>query len=277
MLTSSCKTSTKTSQTIDSQVIELAICIGFLLIIVLLGISLFNESGNVDFANKGSCPSSTFLFGTDWLGRDIFKRTISGLTISLFCALISTFLSTIIAIIMAFLQSSSNRLVANISNTICDLICGIPQIVLLLIISIALNRGVAGVILGISLTHWASLSRILRGEIKTIKRSAWYIFAENNYTKIKKFKLVIPELIPQIIVGATLFFPHAIMHESTLTFLGFGLPSETPAIGIILSEASTHLAQGMWWVAIFPGIALILTTLLIKRVADITKSLYGIN
>ena len=72
-------------------------------------------------------------------------------------------------------------------------------------------------------------------------------------------KHMVPHLLPQFIVGLVLLFPHAILHESSITFLGFGLSNEQPAIGIILSEAMKYLITGKWWLALFPGIMLVIT------------------
>ena len=75
-------------------------------------------------------------------------------------------------------------------------------------------------------------------------------------------KHMVPYVLPQFIVGLILLFPHAILHEAAVTFLGFGLPPEQPAIGVILSESMAYLSAGMWWLAVFPGLALIATVLL---------------
>jgi peptide/nickel transport system permease protein len=75
---------------------------------------------------------------------------------------------------------------------------------------------------------------------------------------------MMPHVIPQFIVGLVLMFPHAIMHESSVTFLGFGLRPEEPAIGIILSESMRYLTTGMWWLAVFPGISLLVIVILFE-------------
>ena len=71
-----------------------------------------------------------------------------------------------------------------------------------------------------------------------------------------------PYVLPQFIVGLILLFPHAILHEAAVTFLGFGLPPEQPAIGVILEESMAYLSTGRWWLALFPGLALVLVVLL---------------
>ena len=73
---------------------------------------------------------------------------------------------------------------------------------------------------------------------------------------------MLPYVLPQFLVGLILLFPHAILHEAAITFLGFGLSPEQPAIGIILSESMSYLSAGMWWLAVFPGIALVAVVML---------------
>ena len=73
---------------------------------------------------------------------------------------------------------------------------------------------------------------------------------------------MLPYVFPQYLVGLILLFPHAIMHEAAITFLGFGLPVDVPAIGVILSESMSYLSSGMWWLAVFPGLALVATVML---------------
>ena len=113
-------------------------------------------------------------------------------------------------------------------------------------------------------SHWPSLARLIRAEVLQIKESPYIQIAE-KLGKSKWYiarKHIIPQLLPQFIVGLILIFPHAILHESSVTFLGFGLSTEQPAIGIILSEAMKYLVTGKWWLALFPGIFLVVTVIL---------------
>ena len=79
---------------------------------------------------------------------------------------------------------------------------------------------------------------------------------------------MIPIVLPQYIIGLVLTFPHAILHEASVTFLGFGLSPEAPAIGIILSESMKYLVNGVWHLAFFPGLSLVLLVLLINKLGD---------
>ena len=87
------------------------------------------------------------------------------------------------------------------------------------------------------------------------------------------FADLLPHLLPQFLTGLVLQFPHAILHEASVTFLGFGLPPEQPAVGIILSESMRHLTTGQWWLSLFPGLALVLTVTLFAALGEVLRRL----
>ena len=87
------------------------------------------------------------------------------------------------------------------------------------------------------------------------------------------WKHMMPHLLPQLLVGVVLLFPHAILHEASITFLGVGLPPEQPAIGVILSESMKYLAMGKWWLALFPGLLLVFVVVLFHFIGDMLSRL----
>ena len=110
-----------------------------------------------------------------------------------------------------------------------------------------------------SLSHWPSLARVIREEVLQLRRAPYLLAAER--LGVPRLQIVrhhlLPHLLPQFLTGLILQFPHAILHEASVTFLGFGLSSEQPAIGVILSESMRYLTTGRWWLALFPGLALV--------------------
>lgn len=147
---------------------------------------------------------------------------------------------------------------------------GVPHLILLILISIAAGGGAAGVITGVAVTHWPNLTRLIRAEILQI-RSAQYVQVARKMGKGPlhiALRHIVPHVFPQFAVGLILLFPHAILHEAGITFLGYGLPLDTPAMGVILAESMRHLAAGMWWLAFFPGLALLLVVQLFDVVGD---------
>ena len=91
------------------------------------------------------------------------------------------------------------------------------------------------------------------------------------------WKHMMPHLLPQLLVGVVLLFPHAILHEASITFLGFGLSPEQPAIGVILSESMKYLTMGKWWLALFPGLLLVLVVALFHFIGDTMMTLINPN
>lgn len=260
--------------------LTIGIAISILVLVVIS--SLFINSGEIltNFSIMNQAPSFEHLFGTDWMGRDMFTRTLKGLGLSVQIGAGASILSSIIAVTLAFIGSINKRLDSFIAWLV-DLVLSVPHILLIILISIGLGGGALGVTVGVALTHWTSLTRILRAEIKQINTSEFVKlsekFGKSRFWVAKKH--ILPLVITQIIVGTILIFPHAIMHEASVTFLGFGLSPHEPAIGIILSESMKYLATGDWWLALFPGLSLLVLVLLfdiagenIKKILDPTSA-----
>lgn len=226
------------------------------------------------FVNANQMPSFEHIFGTDWMGRDMFQRTIAGLGLSLMVGFIASAVSTCISIILG-LFSSFNKIADECVAGIIDLFGSIPHILLIIIVSIMFGGGVYGVIMGVGLTHWTPLARVLRSEVKEIKTKEYISLAENlGKSRVWiALKHIFPLIISQIIVGVILMFPHAIMHEAAITFLGFGLPPHEPAIGVILSESMNYLSSGYWWLAFYPGMSLLIVVLLFDLIGENVEKL----
>ena len=226
------------------------------------------------FVNANKMPSLEHLFGTDWMGRDMFQRTIAGLGLSIMVGFIASVVSTFISIVLG-LFSSFNRFADETVAGIIDLFGSIPHILLIILISIMFGGGLMGVVMGVGLTHWTPLARVLRSEVKEI-RTKEYIHLAENLGKSKVWiatKHIFPLIVSQIIVGVILMFPHAIMHEAAITFLGFGLPPHEPAIGVILAESMNYLSSGYWWLAFYPGMSLLIVVLLFDLIGENVEKL----
>lgn len=229
-----------------------------LVAMIIGGLLIPADQIKIDFALKNKAPSIRHIFGTDWLGRDMFFRTLKGLTFSLAVGILAAFSSTVIALLFSLL-ASWNKAMDYFVTWLIDLFLSVPHLVTLLLISFAFGGGFKGVVIGLALTHWPSLTRLLRAEIWQLGQ-AEYVGISKRLGKSKLWVArhhFLPHLMPQLVVGFILLFPHAILHEAAITFLGFGLSTETPAIGIILSESMRYLSTGAWWLAFFPGLSLL--------------------
>ena len=240
-----------------------------LITIVISSWILSGESLPVDFGAKNLAPSLEHPFGTDWMGRDMLTRTVEGLGLSIVIGTIASTFSSALAIILGLLSSAGKKADAFVSWLV-DLFLSIPHLLLIILISIGLGGGAVGIIVGVALTHWTSLTRVVRAEIKQLKTQE-YIHISQNLGRSKWWvatKHIMPHLIPQILLGTILMFPHAILHEASATFLGFGLSPHEPAIGIILSESMKYLSVGYWWLAFFPGLSLLIVVLVFDLIGD---------
>ena len=238
----------------------LVFSVALLSVILILSFALSNANLRLNIAGKNLAPSLQHVFGTDWLGREMLTRTIKGLRLSLlvgtFASMISVFLATAMGIGAAIFGKKADTFI----SWLIDLFIGMPHLVFMILISFIVGGGIRGIVLGVSLTHWMSLTRVVRAEVLQLK-NAEYIHVSKSYGKSPWYiacKHILPSIFPQIMVGFLLMFPHVILHEAALTFLGFGLSPQTPAIGIILSEAMKHISTGKWWLILFPGLLLVI-------------------
>ncbi|MEC4176695.1 ABC transporter permease [Adlercreutzia sp. R7] len=246
-----------------------------LAVAVAAGLLLQPAAQTVDFAAKNLAPSLAHPFGTDWMGRDMFCRTLAGLSTSVLVGLGAAVASALIALGLAAAAALGPRWADHAVSWLTDLMMGIPHIVLLILISYALGKGFWGVTIGVALTHWPSLARVLRAEILQCK-SADYVTAAARLGQSRAsiaVRHMLPYVLPQFVVGLVLLFPHAILHEAAITFLGFGLPPEMPAVGVILSESMGYLSAGLWWLAVFPGVALVACVMLFDVVGESLRKL----
>ncbi len=224
---------------------------------------------------RNVAPTWDYLFGTDWLGRDMFTRTMMGLSLSIRVGLIGAIGSTVIALTLGMVAATMGKTVDRVISWLIDLFLSVPHLVALILISFTVGGGFKGVVIGLIATHWPSLARVIRAEVMQV-RSAEYVQMSRRLGKSNGWIAVhhiFPHLVPQVIIGFMLLFPHAILHEAAITFLGLGLSPHEPAIGIILSESMKYLSSGLWWLAFFPGLALLIVVRLFDKIGESLKVL----
>lgn len=234
------------------------------------GVLIPDDAVAGNFLNARQPPSWQYPFGTDALGRNLLMRTLKGLSVSMTVGFAASLISAVVAVFVGIAAATGSKRVDACMNWLIDLVMGVPHTILIILISFALGRGLRGLLIGIAATHWCSLARLIRGEVLQL-RSQQYVAVSRKLGKSSGWILVnhlLPHLLPQFFVGLILMFPHAILHEASVSFLGFGLPPEQPAIGIILSESMRYISTGMWWSAVLPGLALVLIVLLVDKLGD---------
>lgn len=251
------------------------IIIGAILLLMIIFSKFWVDTDKIltNLDARNIAPSWEYLFGTDWLGRDMFIRTMMGLSLSIRVGLIGAVGSTIIALILGMAAATMGKTVDRFISWLIDLFLSVPHLVALILISFTVGSGFKGVVIGLIATHWPSLARVIRAEVMQV-RSAEYVQVSKRLGKSNQWIAIhhiLPHLVPQVIIGFTLLFPHAILHEAAITFLGLGLSPHEPAIGIILSESMKYLSSGLWWLAFFPGLALLVVVRLFDKIGESLK------
>jgi peptide/nickel transport system permease protein len=253
------------------------LCLAVLAGVVVGAFLIGDQDLRSNLAERTLRPSLTHLFGTDALGRDMLGRTLKGLSLSLWVGLLASIISTAISLILALSALIFGRFADTVVGILVDMCLGLPHLVLLVLICFALGGGTHAVIIAVALTHWPRLTRILRAEVLQVMTSD-YIAASRQFGKSWTFiarRHLIPHLVPQLLVGFLLLFPHAILHEAALTFVGFGLEPSKPAIGVLLAESMRYLTAGYWWLGVFPGLALVAVVLAFDGVADGLRTVFS--
>ena len=247
----------------------------FLTAMTAAGIFCRQEALVTDFSRRNLAPCPEYWFGTDWMGRDMLARTLAGLSMSIRIGLFTAGISACIALVLGVTAAVMGKMADRVISFLIDTIMGIPHLLLLILVSYALGKGFRGVAVGVALTHWPSLTRVIRGEVLQLKNSEFYQISRKLGWGRGRAALrhMLPHILPQFMVGLILLFPHAILHESSITFFGFCLSSQQPAIGVILSESMRYLITGQWWLALFPGLMLVVTVLLFDAAGNSLRKL----
>ena len=252
--------------TLGAALIAAAIVVALVIGALILG----GRGINADFSARLEGPSASYWFGTDQLGRDMFARTVHGLNLSLWIGLAASAVSVVIASVLAVFAATCGRWADELVALLVDVAMGLPHLLLLILISFALGGGTAAVVIAVAATHWPRLTRVLRAEILQ-QRQAGYVIAARRMGRswgAIGWQHFVPHLMPQLLVGFVLLFPHAILHEAALTFLGFGLEPSGPAIGMLLSESMGYLLAGKWWLGLFPGFCLLALVLCFDAIGN---------
>jgi peptide/nickel transport system permease protein len=229
---------------------------------ILLGSLCVREAGlSTDLQSRNLPPMLGKPLGTDWLGRDMLTRVLLGLRLSLWVGFLAALWSAVMGVAAGLAGGFLGGLVDRVVAWLIDLVMSLPHLVFQILIAFAVGGGAKGVLTAIAFTHWASLARVVRAEAQRLRtrefvllstklgRPGWWIARHH----------LLPHLLPQFLVGLILMFPHAISHEAALSFIGVGLMPHHPSMGIVLAESLRHLSTGFWWLAVFPGVALVVT------------------
>jgi peptide/nickel transport system permease protein len=240
------------------------------------------ESGQNDFGIPVG-PSHTFWFGAEGPGRDLFVRTMYGTRTALEVGLAATALSVLIGLAVGLAAGYFGGIIDTALSRIADVMLALPQLVIAVGIVAAcstskqgclgglIQPGIPIVIAVITIFSWSYIARLIRGYTISLREKDFVEAARSVGAGNWRILLseILPNLVGPLIVYATLLIPTNILFEAALTFLGLGVPPSTSSWGQTLSEASNGgLYQTAWWMVVFPGMALVITTLAFNLLGD---------
>lgn len=217
-----------------------------------------------------SADGYVHLLGTDGLGRDLLSAILYGIRISLIVGGVSAVAALLIGMFLGLTAAYVGGRVDAVLMRIVDLQMSFPPILVALILLAILGRGADKTILALIVVQWAYYARTVRGSA-LVEREREYIEAARGL-RLGHFRLLwrhlLPNCISPLLVVLTIQIGHAITLEATLSFLGIGLPETQPSLGLLISNGYQYLLSGLYWISIYPGIALLFLVLSINLVGD---------
>lgn len=225
----------------------------------------------LDLAHPAQAPCREFLFGTDTLGRDIFSMIWYGGRISLTIGVVATVISTAIAVIFGAASGLAPQWLDTLLMRLTEIFLSIPNLLLVVFLQAILGKpSVWSIALVVGLTGWASIAKVVRTEVRQLRGSEYVAAARamgGGFFHILLHHLA-PNFLSAILFMVVMNVRSAIVAESTLSFMGIGLPLEIISWGSMLSLAEKAMLTGAWWMLVIPGVFLVATLLCITSLGD---------
>ena len=240
--------------------------IGTVMVLIVILIALFADViapykfDDANLNNQLEAPSSNFLFGTDEFGRDLFSRVLFGSRISLRVAVLAALIEITIGVTLGLLSGYYGGTTDRITSFFADLTWSMPPIIMSMAVITVLGKGLDNVIIAIAIVSWAQYTRIVRAKTQSLKNMAFVetAVAFNERDLSIMIRYILPNILPSIIVLASLSIPATIMSTTALSFLGLGAQHPSPDWGLALSSSMKNISNAPW-LAIYPGLALVFT------------------
>ncbi|MFI9306316.1 ABC transporter permease [Streptomyces triculaminicus] len=236
-------------------------------LVVPLAVPLDEQA--VDLAAKLMPPSLSHPFGTDEVGRDLLLRCVYGLRVSLLVGVVAALVATVAGTAVGALAGALGGWADRVLMRIVDLFSSVPHLLLGIFVVALFRPGVWPVIASVAVTHWLSTARIVRAEVLSLRTRPYIDAAVSGGSSRWRVAVrhLLPGVLPQAGLAAVLMIPHAIWHESALSFLGLGLPTHQASLGNMVNSARGSLLAGDWWPTLFPGLFIIVPTLAVAGLA----------
>ena len=223
-------------------------------------------------------PSATHILGTDDLGRDLFTRIIYGSRISLFVGIVTVSIALVVGVSMGLASGYYGGWIDTILMRYIDLQWAFPNFIIAVYLVAVFGTGLSNVIVAVSLAFLDDFARITRGMVLSIREEEYVVAARSlGATNMEiMFRHVLPNALAPIIVQATLSVSYAILAEAALSFLGLGVKPSTPTWGLIISDSRSFFSRA-WWLAVYPGLAIMMTVLSINFLGDAMRDILDVR
>ncbi len=247
-----------------------------LLSIIVLGCLFCNlimtkDPTYLDLKNYSTAPNREFWFGTDTMGRDIFSMIWYGGRISLLVGFLATFLSTLIAIVFGSISGCAPKWLDDGLMRLTEILLSVPNLLLVILIQAILGTpNVWSISFVIGVTSWTSIAKIVRTEVRQIRNSDYVIASKcmgGSFWHIL-WEHLTPNFMSSIMFMVVMNIRSAIVAESTLSFMGIGLPIEKISWGSMLSLADKAMMSKSWWMILIPGLFLVTTLMCITNIGN---------
>ena len=242
------------------------LAVGTVMVLIVVLVAIFADQiapYNFDDSYVGpkfTKPCSDYLFGTDDFGRDMFSRVVYGSRISLRVALLAAIIEITLGVSIGLLAGYYGGNLDRFLSFIGDLTWSMPPIIMSMAVITVLGKGLTNVIIAIAVVSWASYARTVRAKTQSLKNMAFVetgaAFNESDFSLMVMY--ILPNIVPTIIVLASLSIPATIMNTTALSFLGLGSMPPSPDWGLLLSNSINYISIAPW-LAVIPGLALVFT------------------
>lgn len=246
------------------------------IILCCLGCELFmpKDPLYMDLANYDHRPDGEFWFGTDAMGRDLFSMIWYGGRVSLLIGFAATAVSTLIAVVFGAVSGLAPRWADALLMRLTEILLSVPNLLLVVLLQAVLGQAnVWSLSFVIGVTGWVSIAKVVRTEVRQIRGSEYVIASKcmgAGFFHVL-FNHLAPNFFSAIMFMVVMNVRSAIISESTLSFMGIGLPLEVISWGSMLALADKALLSGSWWMIVFPGLFLIVTLVCITNIGSALK------
>lgn len=247
-----------------------------ILAVILLGCFfaeavMTKDPSYMDLLNYNKAPDGEFLFGTDTMGRDIFSMIWYGGRISLTIGALSTLISTVVAVVIGAFSGAAPQWLDNLLMRFTEIFLSVPSLLLVILFQAILGKAnVLSLSIVIGLTGWTGIAKVVRTEVRQIQNSEYVIASRcmgGRFFHIL-WKHLAPNFVSSIMFMVIMNVRSAIIAESTLSFMGIGLPLEIVSWGSMLSLSEKALMTNSWWIILIPGIFLVGTLLCLTNIGN---------